>query len=111
MNRRQLLLCGLAIPAVSVADCRDERGMIMPDESDRFLEITLRHNIDKTKTVARALFGFGAYEDLLKHQKEKTKHNFLLDGRKVRIQVTRLSVDVNRRIGCVVCEVHGRLWQ
>ena len=87
--------------------------MIMPEESSALLELTIHKPSIKSPEVqiARALFGYNAYEELLHCQREKVKHNFLLDGRKVAIQVTRLSVDVNRRIGCVVCEVHGRLWQ
>lgn len=113
MDRRKFLGFSLAIPAASFADCRDERGMIMPEESKELLEITLRDpsTITPWVTLARAVFGFGAYEDLLAHQKAKEKYNFHIDGRKVAIQVTRLDVDVNRRIGCVVCEVHGRLYQ
>lgn len=116
MNRRELLCSIVGVTLCSLeatADCRDDKGMIGPGESKELLEITLRRAIvtsDREKVTARALFGFGAYEDLLKHSKEKTRHSFLLDGRKAAIQVTRLDVDVNRRIGCVVCEVHGRLY-
>ena len=45
MNRRRFLA---SIPAIgivaqeAVADCRDERGMIMPGESSEVLEITMR---------------------------------------------------------------------
>ena len=119
MNRRQLLF-GIAATTVastsSLADCRDENGMMNPDFDDfRCLELNVQsfHRYAGQGEVietARALFGFGAYESLMKHQKEKKQYHFEMYGKAYRIRVTRLDIDVNRHIGCVVCEVHGRLY-
>lgn len=118
MNRRELLACGLAVitPVITRADCRDENGMISPDQDDAScleLSINTFHSIGgqgRVVTTGRALFGFGAYESLLKHQKEKKQFAFEHYGMRYRIVVTRLSIDVNREIGCVVCEVDGKLY-
>lgn len=117
MNRRELLLCGLAVPLAVKADCRDENGMIMPDEDDAScLELTIHQKRSiggqgRIIMTGRALFGFGAYEMLLRHQKERRKYAFKIYGNDYRIAVTRLSVEVNREIGCVVCEVDGSLYE
>jgi hypothetical protein len=117
MNRRELLCCGLAIPVVAAADdCRDDNGMMMPDQDDSSclgLTINSFHSIagqGAVRKTARAYFGFGAYESLMRHQKAKEKYAFTFYGMEHRIVVTRLSVDVNREYGCVVCEVDGRLY-
>jgi hypothetical protein len=115
MNRRELLLCGLAIPAASVADCRDDNGMINPDgDSSECVELEIRRAIisaASSKMTARAEFHFGAYEDLMRHQKEKRTYPFMFKGQAWRLRVTRVSVDVNRTHGCVLATVQGSLYE
>jgi len=117
MNRREVLIGTAALcAAVPVAaDCRDDKGMPGPEESSDLLMIDVRRPVvqdeRRVKEVARALFGFGAYEDLLKHHKEKTRHNFRIYGEKAAMQVTSLDVDFNPVIGCIVCVVRGRLYR
>lgn len=113
MNRRELLISIAAIPAVASADCRDENGMIGPGESSECLDLTIRRAVvsaTSEKVTARALFGFGAYEDLFRKHKKKESYLFMFGEYAHRIRVTRLSVDVDRAIGCVVCEVQGQIW-
>jgi hypothetical protein len=122
MNRRDVLKFAsiVAIPAYGsavLADCRDENGMIGPDGDDMTcLDLSINHfrslgGQGKVTMLGRALFGFGAYEHLLQHQKERKNYAFEYYGMQYRIVVTRLSIDVNRELGCVVCEVNGKLYQ
>lgn len=116
MNRRELLGCMLAIPAIATADCRDDNDMIMPDENDAScIELTIQSfrslgGQGRVVETARAVFGFGAYETLLDHQRNKKQYHFEKYDKQYRIVVTRLDVAVNRYIGCVVCEVHGKIY-
>lgn len=115
MNRRQLLGLIAGVPFAAVADCRDERRIPQPDESAVCILLDTKTGYDwKTgeavTRVARAVFHFGAYEELLRYNKSKKTYTFEFDGKVHGMKVTSLSVDVDRNIGCVVCVVHGRIW-
>lgn len=112
MNRRDILKLGMLIPVLGTAraDCRDENRMIQPDESKECHDLVIRGLDYSDRQVGRALFGFGAYEELLEYHKKKRVYPFLYHNRKYGIRVAHLSVDVNREIGCVVCEVRGSLY-
>lgn len=118
MNRRDVLKCAaiVAIPSTALPDCRDENGMINPDWEDFechdlvLNSVVMRDTREVQMTTGRALFGFGNYEDLHKKKDAKSWHAFEFHGMRYKIKVTRLSIDVNRDLGCVVCEVHGRIY-
>ena len=120
MNRRDLLVAVIGAtvvaPITANADCRDDNGMMNPDFDDfRCIELDIQSfrgigGQGKLVETARAVFGFGAYESLMKHQREKKQYHFEMYGKQYRIVVTRLDIDVNRHIGCVVCEVHGKIY-
>ena len=116
MNRRDVLKLALGVAGLSTsltyADCRDERKMIMPAYDRKCHALSwARHDFeDRELYIANAKFGYDAYEDLLKHQKQNRTYPFEFQGTKHKIRVTRVSVDVDREIGCVVIEVEGRLY-
>lgn len=97
--------------SLTYADCRDERNMIQPDESKECHDLVIRGLDYGNRSVGRALFGFGAYEELLEYHKKKLVYPFAYKGGNYGIRVASLSVDVNREIGCVVCEVKGALYE
>lgn len=115
MNRRQFLgsVAGATASGVVLADCRDDNGMIGPDgDSINCIDLSFRRAfmVRDGPSAARAEFHFGAYEDLLKHQKARLQYTFEFEHNEYRIRVTRLSVDVNRAVGCVTCVVEGSLY-
>jgi hypothetical protein len=112
MNRRDILKMGMFVPCTAFADCRDDKGMINPDWDDfECHDLMLASPVGAPiVTTGYALFGFGNYETLLEHQSEKTTHAFTFRGDEYRMKVSRLSIDVNRHLGCVVCEVQGRVF-
>jgi hypothetical protein len=114
MNRRDILKLGMCVPvlgtSVTYADCRDERRIPQPEESAVCLDLRIRGAVTSDRKVGRAVFGFGAYEKLLEHHKRKRVYPFVYQGGSYSIRVARLSVDVNREIGCVICEVQGTLY-
>ena len=102
MNRRQLLGCALAIPAVSVA------GMPEPNwAATNCVTLNVRTDIFNKVQVGRAVFSMGAYEDLLVKQKKKAWHEFMYEDEHWRIRVTNLMLDAGN-FGVVVI-VEGRL--
>ena len=114
MNRRGFMGMMVAAPLVASADCRDDRGMIGPDWEDSECHdlmlaspVTSHHPI---VTTGYALFGFGNYETLMARKRDGFSHTFTFRGDEYRMKVTRLSIDVNRHLGCVVCEVQGRIF-
>ena len=116
MNRRDILKLGMCVPILGTAraDCRDERRIPQPDESAVCVALDTKTGYDwKTgevvQRVARAVFHFGAYEDLLRYNKSKKFYPFEFEGKEYKVRVTSLSVDVDRNIGCVVCIVQGRI--
>lgn len=112
MNRRQFLgsVAGVTCTSVTYADCRDKNRMIQPDESKDCHDLVIRGLTHSDRQVGRALFGFGAYEELLEYHRHKKVFPFAYKGGNYGIRVASLSVDVNREIGCVVCEVKGALY-
>jgi len=104
MNRRQLLGCALAIPAVSVA------GMPEPDwEATDCIALNVRTDIFDERMVGRAVFSMGAYEELLVKLKKKAWHEFMYENERHRIRVTNLVLDAGRPYNAVVVIVEGRL--
>lgn len=111
ISRRQFLGCSVGVLAggIAAADCRDERRIPQPHELavEECLELYVRSDIFNEKSVARATFTFGLYEELLRYNNDRKWFRFEFAGLKHRIKVTRVGVDVNRQIGCVVVEVDG----
>lgn len=104
LNRRQLIGCALAIPTVSAA------GMAQPDWEDaRCISLNVRTDISGESKVARAVFGFGAYEELLLRRRRRSSqwHDFMFEGDSHRIRVTNLMVDAGRPYNAVVAIVEG----
>lgn len=114
MNRRQFLGLSAGVIAAPVvgADCRDERRIPQPHDLavEKCLALDVRTDVHGEQSVARALFTFGLYEELLRYKASKKTYTFEFDGKVHGMRVTSVSVDVDRGIGCVVCEVHGRIW-
>ena len=116
MNRRQFLgsVAGVACTSVTYADCRDEKRIPQPSESAVCVALDTKtgYRLEDNRPVwrvARAVFHFGAYEDLLRYNKSRKFYPFEFEGKEYKVRVTRLDVDVDRNIGCVVCIVHGRI--
>lgn len=111
MNRRQFLGCSVGVLAggIAAADCRDERRIPQPHELavEKCVGLNVRTDIFNEKSVARAMFTFGLYEELLRYNYDQRWFKFEFAGLEHRIKVTRVSVDVNRQIGCVIVEVDG----
>lgn len=85
--------------------------MMQPDgESTECIDLTIRRGVTSDNKTARAVFHFGAYEDLLHHQSVKETYAFMFDNRAHRIRVTHLSVEPMAELGCVVCDVRGQIW-
>ena len=97
---------------MTYADCRDERRIPQPHELavEKCLELYVRTDVSGERSVARAVFTFGLYEELLRYNKSKKTYTFDFDGKVHGMKVTSVSVDVDTRIGCVVCVVHGQIW-
>jgi hypothetical protein len=79
-------------------------------ESSECVNLTIRNAVTSDNKTARAVFHFGAYEDLLAHQSAKKTYTFMFENRAHRIRVTHLSVEPMAELGCVVCDVRGRVW-
>ena len=109
MNRRQFLglSAGAMCTSLTYADCRDENRIPQPHDLavEKCLELDVRSSINGDRSVARATFTFGMYEELLRYKGDWFLFEF--GGRRHRIRVAHISVDVNRQFGCVVVDVQG----